>query len=242
MAKSKLLILGGQIRFLSKYFLDIYNNQALEHGADLYAGFLNDKNFVEEIERQHQSTNFFTVQFTEQTFKHLFPEYWENLMLDFLKLLILDGIIGNNDRHFYNWGIVRNLKQKTAPSFSPIYDTARGLFWNDDDNKIKTIYQDKKRLENYIEKYCEHCYPKIGWDGQSKPNHFQLIENICKMDILEQNCDFLKSICSNKMLNKVFRMIDNEFSLLMTSQRISLIKTVIQYRFNRIQNFITFAP
>jgi hypothetical protein len=38
-ADAKLALVGGQIRFLSKYFIDNPCTQVLEHGADLYAGF-----------------------------------------------------------------------------------------------------------------------------------------------------------------------------------------------------------
>jgi len=44
--------LGGQIRFLSKYFIEEPCNQILDHGADLYAGYLNDREFVEKIEEE----------------------------------------------------------------------------------------------------------------------------------------------------------------------------------------------
>lgn len=70
MAVSGLAWVGGQIRFLSKYFLNRPNEQVLDHGADLYAGYLNDREFVEEIEKLHHSPEYFTVQFTQTVFKY----------------------------------------------------------------------------------------------------------------------------------------------------------------------------
>ncbi|PIX33093.1 MAG: hypothetical protein COZ59_10525 [Bacteroidetes bacterium CG_4_8_14_3_um_filter_31_14] len=136
MANSELAWLGGQIRFLSKYFITDKNDQVLEHGADLYAGFLNDKEFVEKIEKKGKSPEFFTVEFTEKVLKHFFKENSKTIFNEFCNMLLFDSLIGNNDRHFYNWGIVRSISKKNEPYFSPIYDTARGLFWNDHEDKI----------------------------------------------------------------------------------------------------------
>mgnify|MGYP006301760585 CR=1 FL=1 len=146
MAESKLLILGGQIRFLSRFFLTNPKSEILYHGADLYSGYLNDRDFVEEVEKQNQSTYFFTVQFTQDTFKHFFPNDWEGLMMEFVKLLVFDAIIGNNDRHFYNWGLIRNDLKMDKPRFAPIYDTARGLFWNFHEHQIKEILYNENRI------------------------------------------------------------------------------------------------
>ena len=81
MAESGLAWFGGQVRFLSKYFLNRPQEQVLDHGADLYAVYLNDREFVEEIEKLHQSPEYFTVQFTQEVFQHFFPENYETLML-----------------------------------------------------------------------------------------------------------------------------------------------------------------
>ena len=81
MAESGLAWFGGQVRFLSKYFLNRPQEQVLDHGADLYAGYLNDREFVEEIEKLHQSPEYFTVQFTQEVFQHFFPENYETLIL-----------------------------------------------------------------------------------------------------------------------------------------------------------------
>ena len=240
MAKFKLVWAGEQIRFLSKYFLTKTNEQVLEHGADLYAGYLNDKDFVEDIEKSHKSPDFFTVQFTEETIKYFFPKQCEELMFDFLKVLIFDAFIGNNDRHFYNWGIIRNIYKKEEPTFSPVYDTARGLYWNYNEQKIKAIYEDKNRLYSHIEKYSNESRPKIGWEGEPKINHFKLLEKICTLDVIN-NCGIVKDIIKEDKLGIILDMIDKEFSLLFSKTRREMIKLTLQYRFKHIEKSINFA-
>ena len=209
MALSELAWLGGQIRFLSRYFIKDPCKQVLEHGADLYAAYLNDREFVHEIENKHKALDFFTVQFTQASIQHFFPEDYEPLMTEFIKLLIFDALVGNNDRHFYNWAVIRSLITGEKPNFSPIYDSARGLFWNDSEEKIKEIYYDKNRISSYISKYSEGSTPKIGWEGISKLNHFDLVEKIKSLPFVT-NCDTMHYVCSEETLNASLNMIDRE--------------------------------
>lgn len=238
MAKSELAWLGGQIRFLSRYFIKNKFEQVLDHGADLYAGYLNDREFVEEIENKHKALDFFTVQFTEETLFHFFTEEYETLMTEFLKLLVFDALIGNNDRHFYNWAVIRNINNKDKPVFSPIYDSARGLFWNDSEDKIQAIFNDKSRLGAYIKKYSESSTPKIGWDGFTKLNHFDLVEKINTLPII-LNCETMKYLCSEKTLFEAFSMIDIEFKYLLSPERKALIKLCLEYRYKRVKKILT---
>jgi hypothetical protein len=241
MAKSGLAWFGGQVRFVSKYFLSRPFEQVLDHGADLYAGFLNDREFVEEIEKQHQSPEYFTVQFTQTVLQYFFPDDYETLMLEFIKLLVFDALIGNNDRHFYNWGIIRNIQGKEKPVFSPIYDTARGLFWNDHEDKLREIYNDKNRLPSFIKKYSDNSAPKIGWDGFKKLSHFELVKNLKTLPIT-LNFETLKNICSEEIINEVTGMIDKEFGQLMSFERKEMIKVCLQYRHDCIRKIFNFAP
>lgn len=139
-ADSNIAWIGGQLRFLSRYFLHS-EKQELIHGADIFAGFLNDRTFVEEIEEKQLARDFFTMQFTREALQYTFPHEWESLLKEFVKMLLFDALVGNNDRHFYNWGIVRHIESLHKPYFSPVYDTARGLFWNESEKKIVDLYR-----------------------------------------------------------------------------------------------------
>ena len=155
MAKSSIVNIGGQIRFLSKYFLN-GKDEELVHGADIFAGYLNDDNnfFVDEIERQSLSQELFTLQFIEKSVEYSFAFKKEEILHDLVKLLLFDAFVGNNDRHFYNWGVVRSMKQDFLPYFSPVYDTARGLFWNESEQKLNRMYE-QGCVSSYMVKYCK---------------------------------------------------------------------------------------
>jgi len=49
MAKSSIRIIGGQLRFLSRYFLK-NKSEELIHGAEMFAGYVGDLAFIEEVE------------------------------------------------------------------------------------------------------------------------------------------------------------------------------------------------
>jgi HipA-like C-terminal domain len=96
------------------------------------------------------------------------------IMDDFVKMLVFDALIGNNDRHLYNWGLLAHSVKKGIVGFSPVYDTARGLFWNITDKDLQTYIS----YPTKIDKYIANSRPKIGWEGEIRLNHFQFIEGI----------------------------------------------------------------
>lgn len=175
LASSKICLVGGQIRFLSRYFLNGITEE-LYHGANMYAGFLNnDDKFVDEIEIKRMTQDFFTIKFTKQVLEHFFPNESEKLYNGFMRMLLFDGLVGNNDRHMYNWGVIKGIYGKQTPCFSPIYDSARGLLWNEREDRISELFLTKKKSDSFTEKYCNKSKPKIGIEGKETVNHFDLI-------------------------------------------------------------------
>ncbi len=177
MADSQLMWFGPQLRFLSRHFLNM-NRESLVHGAEIFAGYLEDRDFVDEVEKADQSRHLFTFQFVEQALMNEFPGHWETLLVGFTRLLAFDAIVGNNDRHFYNWGVVMDVEGRREPRFSPVYDSARALYWNTPEKRLAQLAQDPSRRASHQEKYIRNCFPKTGWDGVSMPNHFDLMRAI----------------------------------------------------------------
>jgi hypothetical protein len=231
MAYSKLIMAGDQLRFLSRYFLK--KNEILVHGAEIFYGYLSDKAFVEEIERKELARKFFTFQFAEASIKNMFPEDSEQILMDFVKMLVFDAAIGNNDRHFYNWGVVKHVGNKKTPIFAPIYDTARGLFWNDSESKIKTWYEHPRLIDERIKKYAEGSKPKTGWEGLEDLNHFDLVCRIFSAD--SRYKVICKQVISEQNQIKVLSFIDSKFSQFYSPQRMELIERCLIYRFQRLR-------
>lgn len=233
MSESRLAFISGQLRFLSTYFLD-NQQQELVHGIDIFAGFVSDRAFVEQIEAQQLARAFFTFQFTAKAIEFAFPKNSTDIITDFVKLLVFDAVVGNNDRHFYNWGVVKSIKNKHKPYFSPIFDTARGLFWNDSEQKIVDRISNKGQLDLYLQKYIKRSFPKIGWEGQDNLNHFQLVEKI-KNEHTQYHA-IIEDLVSVKKEESILEMIDSKFSKLLSVNRLFIIKTCLKLRFQYLRN------
>ena len=237
MAESKIAMIGGQLRFLSRYFLNPAKEE-LVHGADILAGYLNDTpDFVEEVDKQKLTREWFTLQFVESAISNMFLHQKEDIMHELVKLIIFDALVGNNDRHFFNWGVIRSVEGSFQPYFSPIYDTARGLFWNDSDSKLTGIVEVNKITDSHIRKYCKSSRPKIGWEGETNLNHFQLFEKIYTNKFYISG-DEIKGLLAPLVLEQMIKEVRNNFQSLMTTNRIILICKCLEYRFNELSKIV----
>lgn len=236
MAESSICLIGGQLRFLSKYFLSEAKEE-LVHGAEIFAGYLGDKSFVEDIESTNLARDLFTLQFVEKAIKFNFPNDYEAIMSELVKLLLYDAYVGNNDRHFYNWGVIRSLNNSTKPVFSPIYDTARALFWNESDLKIKELITRKKDLGKYITKYCNQSRPKLGWEGCKNINHYTLVKYIFENKFYISQ-DQIFDTFSEPMHTNCRNILYENFAGLISAERTFLIDKCLCYRFETIKSLI----
>lgn len=226
-AESKLALASGQLRFLSRYFLK--EDERLMHGAEIYAAYLHDDiEFVEEIENNKMSSDFFTVDFTLKALKHSFPDYHEELFCKLLEMLTFDAITGNNDRHFYNWGIVIDVHNVKNPEFAPIYDTARGLFWNYTEDKIRRVTEHQNMIDVQIENYGKKSKPKIGIENRNNLNHFQCIEEIYSRFLSYSKC--VTKVIHSALQADERELIDDKFRLLLSEPRRKLIIDCLHYR------------
>lgn len=136
LAESKIVMAENQLRFLSKYFLKP-DKQIITHGLEylVSSGKLGDKGNLLKLDKRKYIRNTLTLQMLKEIFQSNFPTNHEKIFSDFIKLLIYDAYVGNNDRHHENWAIISDIQSKRLTYFSPIYDTARGILWNESEKK-----------------------------------------------------------------------------------------------------------
>ena len=177
LANSRLIIAEDTIRYLSEHFHS--DEQTLTHGANILSRHYNenDNNWIDELDRNNNLKGTVDVEDVRISIKAVFPEEYLEIFNSFLHMLLFDAVAGNNDRHYYNWGVITHIKNKHAPYFSPIYDTARGLLWNISDNNVISLYKQLSNADNnQLNKYVIKSVPKISVPGNNKCNHFELIE------------------------------------------------------------------
>ena len=228
-ADSRLIWVRGQLRFLSRYFLR--RDESLVHGAEIFAGHLADRQFVEEVEQRDEARDVFTFQVVEESVKSRFPEHGTEIMADFVRLLGFDALVGNNDRHYFNWGVITQVMGSRAPRFAPIYDTARALFWNTTEEKLADV-EAQKRVAPFLTKYVDLCMPKTGWDGLKGLNHFALVEKIAR-----ERTEFrevLRPLGAVDLAAETVELLGQEFDGLFTRRRK---KFVVECLGNRVERF-----
>jgi hypothetical protein len=232
MADARLQIMNGQLCFLSRYFLK--KDESLIHGAEVYSAYLEDENFVKTVETLGKENRFFTFQEACSAIESQFSSCSQDILESLVKMLVFDALVGNNDRHFYNRGIVVGTLPKSKPKFAPIYDSARGLYWNESEHKIKRRINKQKngRVVLDIDGYLHHAKPKMGWDGAENLNHFEFVEKLCA------ESDRFKEIAGHlsreAYLSAVLALIEKEFSSLFSANRKLLLKETLIRRFRTV--------
>ena len=230
-ADSRLVHVQGQIRFLSRYFLS--GTEYLVHGADIFASYLEDpdKEFIQSIEDENQSPEFFDYEFVAESVKAMFPGHSEAILKKFHRMIAFDALVGNNDRHFFNWAVICNQIGTAPPRFSPIFDTARGLFWNNTEETMYNKLENKaNKNHNPLHRYCKNSFSKIGSPGGGKANHFALLESILLHDpSTEEDLNILDGI-EAEPVDLIRVLFKGEFSKLLSQLRKDWICRLIEYR------------
>jgi hypothetical protein len=229
----KLVMANKQIRFLSEYFLN--KEQKLIHGAEICGEHLGDMDLAAEIANNKiHSRQLFTFEFIRDAIRSVFPKNFEEITHQLVKLIVFDAIVGNNDRHFYNWGVI-DTKQKTAklPNFAPIYDSARGLLWNSNDEKCRVLYnnylKDKQKILNYLNGAC----PRISIENNTQANHFELVDFLLRFN--KEFSEIVARMTSIEMQTRVFKMLKAEFFDLFIEERYNLVVILLTERFKKLR-------
>jgi hypothetical protein len=229
MASSKLMYSGDQIRFLSRYFLK--SDEMLVHGAEILAGYLEDTAFVKNVADQHRESELFTFQVLHEAIYTRFPDDEGHILCDFARMIAFDALAGNQDRHLYNWGVIVHPTFAGAPRFSPIYDSARGLFWNTPEVNLSRFETD-----GALRRYILGAHPLIGWDPRGAVGHFELVANIAGYS--RELRDALNAIDLER-LGSIELLIDREFSRLFSEERRDLIKRCLRLRFEMFADAVS---
>ena len=126
--------------------------------------------------------------------------------------------------------IQRDSSDNGSVEFSPIFDTARALFWNHSDERICSVCynKDKNRKGQYLEKYVRRSHPKTGWNNTKRINHFELIERI--VQDYPKYKPILIEIGHRAKIEKVKRILQKEFRNLMIPERRRLILDCLELR------------
>jgi hypothetical protein len=232
----KLVKVNNQILFLSEYFLNA--TEELIHGAQVCGEYLEDDTFAKQIADDKKiARELFTIEFILKAIESVFNENHQMIQIDLIKMIVFDAVIGNNDRHFYNWGIIKDIKtDNSLPIFSPIYDTARGLFWNWSDEQIKIQIANLRSNGKKVVNYIKDASPRISIDGNPEINHFDLIKHIWTK--YPEFKGTIKSLITFENEENVINLYISEFKIFFLEERNTLVLITIKERFKILRNII----
>lgn len=117
-----------------------------------------------------------------------------NLLVD--KMLICDFILANKDRHFNNFGVIRNVETLEFEKVAPIFDNGCSLWFDENDMYVGEFFLTKP-FEEYEEKQVS-LVKNISWLDISKLDGFE--EEV--KEILLSN-----KLLSNERIEKIIKQI-----------------------------------
>ena len=132
--------------------------------------------------------------YTISNIKKVLDELDKNLFADFIKIMIFDALVGEQDRHEENWGIQ---KREDKYILSPLYDNGCNLLRNfKDESYANDYYNGIKNFNSYIYKSKTIIYKE---DNKKQYKHFELIEylNNNYHDIVQKEINNLNNLTDN---------------------------------------------
>ncbi len=168
----------GKVVLSSKIFTT--PSDRLVHGVEIFKKLYDDGGIEEIQEDREKQRTFYTLQHIEEALGEFLPTLGQAILNDLHMMVLADAWVGNQDRHAENWGLLERRSSASAPpeySFAPVFDTARGLFWNTNLVGLKDLYTGRDGEKN-IEKYIDSCLPLIGLNQSIRPNHFDVARSI----------------------------------------------------------------
>jgi hypothetical protein len=227
MAQSRLMSVSGQLRFMSRYFLE--PDEILLHGAQIVSSYLEDPDFdgfAGDVRKAKLEAEIFNFQELSRAILTRFPMVGAGLVEDLVRVIAFDTLVGNQDRHLYNWGVITHARIEQLPRLAPIFDTARALFWNDGEGDLKKYHQAQSMAA-----YVQNSRPVIGVEKMQAVKHFDLMYAVAAENA--RYISVLNELKNGAALAETSRMIDTEFGVLLSDQRRRLIKQCLTRRFDR---------
>lgn len=180
-----------KIGILNYPFIEL--NSAFESHMDIDA-YLNPENLPRE--------KYYKISNIKNTLDELNKEYFKS----FIRIMIFDALIGEQDRHEENWGIIT---KNNHSEIAPLYDNGCSLLKDFKNEKFAYKYYNKiKNFDNYILKSKTAIYKE---NNNQRYNHFELIEYLNNLyhDDTQKELKNIPKLTDEKIEEIVNKIPDN---------------------------------
>lgn len=167
----------------------------------------------------NERKSFYTISNIKKTLDQLD----QNLFESFIKIMIFDALIGEQDRHEENWGITIS---NDCYSFSHFYDNGCSLLrYFKDELFAEKYYSGRKDFNAYIRNSKTMIYKE---NNQKRYKHFELIDYLYQNypTIVQEELVNLKKLTDEK-INSIVNKIPDE---LITEKHKQYIKNYLKIR------------
>ena len=238
MAHSRLVrITKNDVRFLSQNFV-VRDQYELLHGIELVARYFesNPSEVVTafDLKDKEAEQSFYTIGNILMILESLFPIEIADLRQGFFKMIAFDAFIGAPDRHAMNWGVLAPLKSESEPvRYSPIFDTARGLFREYADVDLMNSER-KQGRGHFLGNYAKRSRPIFSTGQALQESHFSLVRWIagnCRDEDREAMCTVFDAVDISSIEN----MLQRRFRRIITQVRIGFIRDLLLLRIERLR-------
>lgn len=237
MAETELATIGGRLVLLSKVFLS--RQETLIHGAQILEHHLMDKAFLKSIPYK-KAREYIHLADIEEAITNVYPEEHRDLVFGFHKILLFDAWTGCHDRHLFNWGVIETPhKRKRTARIAPCYDSARGLFWREQEATLKRKYHGPNNHARR-KKYIIGSKPEIGVTGRSG-DQFDLVHEILRTADTPI-AGWARQTFTDDVISCAIARVKAEFKTSLTQTRIECIESILSERLQILKAIIPQAP
>ena len=151
---------------------------------------------------EEERSKFYTISNIKKVLDHLDPE----LFSGFIKIMVFDALVGEQDRHEENWGI--SIKDHHY-FISPLYDNGCSLLKEFKNvNLANYYYNHKKDFDAYIKRSKTYFYKE---DKKTRYKHFELIEYLYSEypELIKKEIYNLKKL-TNKKIEEIVNAIPDD--------------------------------
>ena len=246
-ARSKLVRLpvppGAQpdVRFLSRDFVRRGQEQLL-HGAEIFAQYLGTRqeelSAVFNLDDKNAEREFYTISNVVDVLDGFSRNARERgeLLSGFARMLTFDAFVGAQDRHALNWGVLQPLTGGGDVRFAPLFDTARGLFREHTDSKLRDI-EAAGHTEAKIRDYAARSRPVFGAGRRNITNHFELLDVAIECFPTELG-HTIRTFVRSINVPDIKRMLQRRFRRIVTPIRLDFIVRLLQHRYLRLLTIV----